>query len=353
MKKNILVTINNMNIINPPLVEHQARLKYIDRAKAVAMLCVVFGHINLFDYYGIQSFNTCKVFGITALFQMPLFIFLSGLVVKIKIRKIDEIILMVYHRFRALLMPLIIIGGIYTFWIKNEKILHFLENNEKYGYWYLWCLFVFYIIHYLYEYVSSKIKNMKYNMLFDALWFLVMSVAFIFLANTYHRCSSLSITYLAYLYPYFFLGIMTTKYGISNRIFTNDFIYTIAIVVCMGFVVSRSFGINYPFAFQSLAVSMIVIIIAVLYRLENVNNYILRFLDFIGRNTLDIYIFHYFLIAGFHNLWIGHWNANTHYSVVGEIFMAGIPAVAFSVISIYIGRIIRASSILSKIIFNI
>lgn len=72
--------------IAPPIQEdavQRRRLLYIDRAKAIAMICVVFGHINLFDYYGSQDYGNggpvdiCRIFGYTALFQMPLFIFLS------------------------------------------------------------------------------------------------------------------------------------------------------------------------------------------------------------------------------------------------------------------------------------
>lgn len=353
--------------ITPPIAPEESsttkeavpskRLKYIDRAKAIAMLCVVFGHINLFDYYGSQGYGNggpvdmCRVFGLTALFQMPLFIFLSGMVISTKSRTIKETIRQIYIRFRILLMPFFLIGGLYTLWIRQSSLMDFMNGDSKMGYWYLWCLFCFYLLHYAYELLSTRIKNERRGVAFNVLWFVAITAILKIAVQIVPNADLLSITYLANLYPYFYMGVMTKKYNLSSKLFANNTLFTIGLILSFAFVISKSFDYYYPHAFQSFGIGMIMVVLSTLYKLENSSNHVLRLLDFIGKNTLDVYVFHYFLIAGFHNLWIGQWCVEGHYSVMAEVIMAGIPAVLFTVISIYIGKLVRQSAILYKIIF--
>lgn len=53
------------------------RINYIDRLKGFAILLVVMGHVSLFSFRG----NDNAVFGVIQSFHMPLFMFLSGIVV--------------------------------------------------------------------------------------------------------------------------------------------------------------------------------------------------------------------------------------------------------------------------------
>ena len=329
------------------------RIGYIDRAKAIAMICVVYGHINLFCFYGWgMDIDKCKIYALTSIFQLPLFMFISGLVVSTKRRSFVEMIKLVYFKFRQLMMPLIVIGGAYALWAFGRYPWEIFLSGAFLGYWYLWCLFVFYVIHYCYEQCASRIEKTACKIAFDMAWFTCFNIMLKIGMNLMSDPDILSFSFIANLFPYFFLGVMVKKYHLQDKIFSNGFLLALGILLSFSFIIAHSLNISYPLAYQSFDIGMILVIIGTFYRLENYSNTILKYLNFVGRNTLDVYIFHYFLIASFHNLWVGEWLLAGHYSPFTELLFAGIPALVFCAISIYIGKFIRQSTLLSKIIFN-
>ena len=52
----------------------------------------------------------------------------------------------IMKRGRTLLVPFVVVGGIYSLRIKGN--LQFIFNDMKIGYWYLWVLFAFYLLSY-------------------------------------------------------------------------------------------------------------------------------------------------------------------------------------------------------------
>lgn len=335
--------------ITPPLLKK--RLHYIDRAKAIAMICVVFGHVNLFCYYGFGNVDICKVNNVTVLFQLPLFMFLSGLVVTTKLRNMKQISKLIYSKFRVLIMPLIVVGGLYIVWIKGLWPWEIFASGAFYGYWYLWVLFVFYLLHYFYEFIATRIEQKMLGKIWDVFWFCASSGSLLLIKNMLPNADMLSFSYIANLYSYFLGGVMVRKYNVIQKIFSNNVFFVLGFVLSLGFVVSQSNNVSYPFSIRSFGIGMILVVISCLYKLENKNNSLLRFLDYVGKNTLDVYIYHYFLIAGFYNFWVGQWILKEHYSPITEFALAIIPALVFTVISIYIGKIIRQNTIFAKILY--
>lgn len=94
------------------------RLSYIDRGKALAIMSVVFGHVCLFCFYGLGvDISHLRIMHFTNIFQMPLFIFLIGLVVSFRPIKIQGVAFDLKKRFRTLIVPFGVIGGMYTFFL--------------------------------------------------------------------------------------------------------------------------------------------------------------------------------------------------------------------------------------------
>lgn len=54
----------------------KVRAEYVDRLKGFAMLCVILGHLCGWDFGGSQTFTS-----FVSSYHMPLFMFLSGLVI--------------------------------------------------------------------------------------------------------------------------------------------------------------------------------------------------------------------------------------------------------------------------------
>lgn len=58
------------------------RILYIDWLKGIAIILVVMGHVIGFDIYSGDSCMNSFLYRLISSFHMPLFIFLSGLVVE-------------------------------------------------------------------------------------------------------------------------------------------------------------------------------------------------------------------------------------------------------------------------------
>lgn len=103
------------------LGEIAPRLAFIDNSKGIAIIFVVIGHVV---YHCICGKNnsmayTHPIFILLQSFHMPLFIFLSGILVSNQSQNFKEVMSFSYKKFRQLLVPFLIIGGALT--IANGK----------------------------------------------------------------------------------------------------------------------------------------------------------------------------------------------------------------------------------------
>lgn len=135
------------------------RLQYIDLGKAIAMLFVVFGHINLFGIYGDEHISTCQVSKYTSILQLILFMFLSGLVASSSTLVYREAISQLLSKARHLLIPFFVVGGLFAYVVCHQDLWGFLSNSPKLGYWYLWVLFLYYITLYFFRLITSSFKT--------------------------------------------------------------------------------------------------------------------------------------------------------------------------------------------------
>ena len=123
------------------------RLKYVDVAKGVAILSVICGHVLIYDFYGFsEAWDKSPLVRFIYSFHMPLFFFLSGIVASLPV-SVRDIPKDIWKRFRILIMPMLVVGGIYSLATKHD--LSFLANEMKYGYWYFLALFYCYLLNYL------------------------------------------------------------------------------------------------------------------------------------------------------------------------------------------------------------
>ena len=122
------------------------RIGYIDIAKCIAISSVVVGHVLAYDLYGFDSvWINSELMRFICTFHMPLFMFLSGLVSITAIQK-NVVLNDFIKRVRMLFVPFLVIGSLYSLWRYGN--LDFVQSEMKFGYWYLWVLFVFYVITY-------------------------------------------------------------------------------------------------------------------------------------------------------------------------------------------------------------
>lgn len=131
----------------------KVRLDYVDIAKGIGILLVVFYHCMI---YAPKVFSD-NLKSMISVFFMPLFFFLSGYLYKIKPTK--EYL---YSKGKSLLLPLIFIY-VYNFYISVVAgFLNFDVNLLQFkGYWFLEDLLYISILYYFVNCLLSKIKFIK------------------------------------------------------------------------------------------------------------------------------------------------------------------------------------------------
>lgn len=170
---------------------------------------------------------------------------------------------------------------------------------------------VFFIIRYLYRGVEAEISCWQ-NML--------------------------SILQLVRYYPYFFIATLIKKYDLS--------LLTSVIILY-----ANTHGIHIPGRTYVLPITLLLTVLYVMRYLERSgNNRIKNILDYIGRHTLDIYIFHYFFIATLNISFLSQLLETNNGFTLSLLLI--LPWVALVItLSLLLGKIVRSSNILNNIIF--
>lgn len=92
-------------------------------------------------------------------------------------------------------------------------------------------------------------------------------------------------------------------------------------------------------------------IIYLIFKIKDKNNTVLNILNFIGRNSLDIYLFHYFFIHVGYMKVVGNYFLE-YPNFILETIITFIYAIIIVYCSIYTGKLLRESKIISKVLFN-
>lgn len=335
----------------------QNRVEYIDYTKALAIILVVMGHIIFFDIYDgdSQKADTLLIEQILKCVQMPLFIFCSGLVMKQKRISILNVKDDLLKRFRLLVVPFLVIGFFYAL-VEDKTPIYFLSKGMKLGYWYLLTLFELYILHYLYLFVSRCWENRKIKIIYDLVYgggnFLVLQFLYKGI-NPEAECwqNYLSILQLVRYYPYFFAAVLVKKCEVLDKLTENRWLYAISLVLSIMILYMNEHDIH---LIGRTLILPIVLIIAVLHMMKLIEkskcHKTKRILSFIGKCTLDIYLFHYFVISSFRLPFIEN-ILDTNYGWAFSLLLI-IPWVIITIgLAVMIGRLIRSSKILNDFIF--
>lgn len=187
------------------------RIDYIDRMKGLAIFLVVMGHV-----YGMAFAQSDDVaYRVISSFHMPLFMFLSGLVACSGVVAPYWGIGKLSKKLKGLLLPLIVFGMCFTTTISKDfltSLIGFLESPNKNGYWYLMTLAVFYVSLSLYR------LNVKQKWYIDvALAIAIWGGMFALWKYTAQTKDYFCMLNCGNFYPFFMLGVMTTKYNFLDK----------------------------------------------------------------------------------------------------------------------------------------
>lgn len=257
------------------------RIGYIDIAKCVAIVSVVVGHVLAYDLYGFDTvWKQSLLMSFIYSYHMPLFMFLSGLVSIIAIQK-SAVLNDVIKRIRILLIPFIIIGSLYSLWHYGN--LDFVLSKMKFGYWYLWVLFVFYLT--------------TYPICYGGMWRYFIAIIIWIVANHYVLMvpegarDAASLQLMTSYYPYYLLGNFVKRYKLHDLAFSNGCVFFLSALIwaCASFL-------SFRYSNYVVTTAIILVIMNICKKIDDAGFRANRFCVYIGQNTLYIYVFHYFAL---------------------------------------------------------
>lgn len=323
------------------------RIDYIDRMKGLAIFLVVMGHV-----YGMAFAQSDDVvYRVISSFHMPLFMFLSGLVAYSGATTPFWNLIKLGRKLRGLLLPLIVFGMCFTMTFSRNfgtGLVEFLESPNKNGYWYLMSLAVFYVSLSLYR------LNIKQKWYIDvALAIAIWGGMFALWKYTAQTKDYFCMLNCGNFYPFFMLGVMTTKYNLLNKMHKVNWLFSLCIVayaflfcVDMPFhaLVSLNKHIFLPFY-------MVYIVVTLFVGRHGATSYGEKILDFVGKRTLDIYVIHYFFISMIHLKDLGNNWEGTENSLLMFIVAIGL-SVVITALSIGVGYVLHQGRIIEKFVYG-
>lgn len=316
------------------------RIEYIDRLKGFAILLVVMGHIYHFGLCHKQSMVNMFINS----FHMPLFMFLSGFVIHTPPNMKKCI-----TKFRRFLFPFFSVGFISALTV-GKSISDFLKEPTYFGYWYLLILSIFYLFLFL-AHFNSENRNLT-GALYDLIVFICVYEAICLTLPFSGNTGQL----LIYYWPFFWGGFFVRKFGIINYLCQYNWTYTICILsYCLYFyfiyVKNFQIVILQHHTQQIAATFAVFAIVYLFYHTKKWNSISDKALQAMGKYTLEIYCFHYFVLRLIHLTDFGSYCQRTNNSVIEAVVVILLSLIVIFV-CIIVGKIISKSSIFRYIVLG-
>lgn len=175
-----------------------SRYEFVDEMKGIAIFFVVMGHVIFFSMNNPQN-DFCLEW--ISSFHMPLFIFISGFLVR-EVPSFHKLL----SKTKKFILPFLLWGILWSLYIGSDVKGLFYETS-KYGYWYFVVLTLFYwtLFPLCIYFLNSKWKELVY--------FAFILALFYFGEKQVEPSNDLfSFIHCFRLYPFFFLGYFTRKY---------------------------------------------------------------------------------------------------------------------------------------------
>lgn len=309
------------------------------------MLFVVTSHLyELLDRNGSNGLMTYIVN-----VQLPLFMFLSGIVITTPPYWHKTL-----NKVKRFILPFLVVGLLWTAYI-GRNVLDFFQAEFKLGYWYLLTLAEFYVILLLWNIFKVKRHRFTFDLLLTAFVYLILRLS----VYLFHRYSSnvsidyLSIERMTSMWPYFAFGCLARWHGFVKYLNANNILYPLAVGLILIFlfiipwVPFTRYYIYFPFAFASIIVAVY------LFRIrENSKSKIERGLAFVGRHSLDVYIFHYFFVFNVRLVVVKRWTEATGNGLIEFLVYASL-AVFIATVCIGIGWCVRQNKWTKLVVYGV
>ncbi len=262
------------------------RIFYYDALKAFSIFVVIMGHVLMYSLH--ETDNILWKF--ICVVNMSMFMFVSGLLSgKPNLQGCVK-------RIRTLLLPTLVVGLTYTY-IKGHPVPDFFTNLFHYGYWFCFTLFMYYLLIFLVFKFINLIKVTSLIKRCILLWGGVITLLGLSRVIPYENniVQALSLQLFFKYLPFFAYGVsLNILPKLKEKIESDNYIFTISLIFLFVFTyvaVGNAIG--------QLIIAFSYVNIMVYFFNRVCKNKKSKIVDYIARRTLDIYLFHFFLLPAF------------------------------------------------------
>lgn len=259
-----------------------------------------------------------------------------------------------------MLLPTLSMFLIYVFlyWGTMDKLGYCALGEYKWGYWFTFALFLINLIHWLtvivmkrFSLCESRMENMTLAVLALVAIALVALKNWDWSHNNALFANWFSLRLIAMFFPSYLVGVTCRHFeGQFRRLMDNE--YFVA-VVALAFVGSLFHGGGFYFGcVQGLLGVFLLYRFCYFYQdTFSCNTWLGRQLSLIGRNTLPIYLLHYFFFLGLKLYGLGDlMDMHTQWFLV--MIVASVLAICVTYASLAMAKVIWLSRILSKLLIG-
>lgn len=292
-----------------PQVKDSKRIGWLDTMKGIAIFFVVLRHV----FIGMHLMNHPVSYWIH-LFHMPFFFLLSGFLV---VKSLKQSVWQIYKKKAlALILPFFTCGMSLSLFQSNiDDYVFTLMHN---GYWFLLSLFSCWLILAPIAIWVKKINN-GYKIVIETILvilpFFIGGVLMKKIPNHVNTMFSFPLTFSMYRFFIvgYFLGqlyfahetlkkiLIVRKFGGMKNLI-EKFLYPLSVVIfavfSIGHVAKWSVITVWPETVHQLMLS-----VSLFFTIYGVHTHIAKsigkILQYVGRNTLPIYVFHFYIVYGF------------------------------------------------------
>ena len=330
------------------------RLLYIDALRGLAMLMVVFVHVEIYSFFNFT--HTTPLMHIFSAVHMPLFFFISGVCIYKPDKKYG--LAKVKNDFLRLIIPAFLVGLLYTYFKSGEDMMFFFANSMKAGYWFTISLFEVLLIYYL---INNLTKNNNKAFMI-VLWTIagllyLLKLPFKMVGSLETLGNYMCLHQTFNFFVFFALGITASKYRSKTHRLLEDQVFSAAVLLLFSIGSLVVFGLVPKYAGSSIVWKVldtfgetlvglfgICLLYVIFYKIQSVfnsSNRIAKSLVFVGNNTLAIYLIHYFFLPVLPQL--GNFLMG-YPSFMMELVLGFSLSVIVLAISVLINRVVKVTS---------
>lgn len=332
-------------------MRNASRLSHLDILKGVAILMVIWGHVL---YFGMETYMDNAIYVMIYSLHMPLFALLAGY---LSSQPLDFSARGIYtywsKKATRLLLPLLAIPMLYN-WIWHGFSTALPLNMYLGRYWFTYALFLVFALFYLYRWLLHHVRGGWAVEIGLGLAFVLAIEYFNALLGEHHPDwqNRLLTWQVARLYKYFWLGYLMARYPKIQAYMTHEASATIAFIGYSALLYAQV-ECGYKLLEEiPLTLLGLVFFYSLGLKLATSSSRGIRLLGDLGRESLPIYLTHYFFIFNLSFLPTLLSPIPRAYALGWEVFIGAVATVIILLPTLLVIRVIKSNRYLTLLIYG-